>query len=69
MKGGGMPKIALFYKTGVIRRIELGSLIVCPINECGYEKDCAGKKAARDNAFTCDLRDLILLFMKDAEKK
>mgnify|MGYP001569787729 CR=1 FL=1 len=64
-----MPKISLIKKTSGISQIFLGAQKVCLVNDCGYEQGCAGKNSRRDNDFTCDLSELIVLYRTAAKKE
>lgn len=63
-----MAKILLIENTGKVRQVFLEINEACPIDNCGYDQDCAGKKNNRDNIFTCNLRELILLYKKAPKK-
>lgn len=56
-----MAKISLYYKDNLyptINKILLDPNEPCPIEKCEFDTDCAGKRIARDNEFTCLLEEL-----------
>lgn len=63
-----MPKISLVNNSGEVLTVFLKTGKTCPIDNCGYEKECAGKNSRRDNDFVCSLRDLISLYKENKER-
>lgn len=62
-----MARIKIYYtKKGrpVIERITLDLYEICPIENCGFQEECNGKRKTRDNEFTCFLEELSKLFKK-----
>lgn len=62
-----MAKIKLIKKYK-IEQITLEINEACPIENCDYSKDCAGKNSTRDNNFRCNLQELVLLYKRAARK-
>lgn len=52
----------------IIKEICLNLYETCPIINCGFNMDCAGKRETRDNEFTCRLEELKKLYLYSKNK-
>ncbi|KKP98958.1 MAG: hypothetical protein US71_C0001G0125 [Parcubacteria group bacterium GW2011_GWD2_38_12] len=62
-----MARIKIYYtkeSQPVIERILLDLYEICPIENCGFQEGCNGKRKTRDNEFECYLEELLMLFKK-----